>query len=329
MLPVLSTGWLAVGDGHELFYEFCGAEGATKNAVFLHGGPGSGFADGVKRFFADAGYRVLFFDQRGSKRSRPFASLENNTTAHLVADIEKLREHMGVPQWDLCMGGSWGSTLSLAYAEAHPDRVRALIMWGIFTVRRKEIDWFYSAGAGAAFIRPEAHEEYLAHLSEAERADPLKSYYARLTSADEGVRLAAARAFSKWEGQCSSLVPAAASVAAAEEPSFAISRSRIEAHYFVNAGFMEKDGQLIAEAHKLRGIPTVIVQGRYDTVCPCTTAYELHKAWPESRLIMTSAAGHASVDPQNDAVLRAAVRMFGGCPAGGEAAALASFAIDV
>lgn len=298
MLPVLSTGWLAVGDGHELFYEFCGAEGATKNAVFLHGGPGSGFADGVKRFFADAGYRVLFFDQRGSKRSRPFASLENNTTAHLVADIEKLREHMGVPHWDLCMGGSWGSTLSLAYAEAHPDRVRALIMWGIFTVRRKEIDWFYSAGAGAAFIRPEAHEEYLAHLSEAERADPLKSYYARLTSADEGIRvscmrawwacmlshapgqratalrsfscllvlmivvqLAAARAFSKWEGQCSSLVPAAASVAAAEEPSFAISRSRIEAHYFVNAGFMEKDGQLIAEAHKLRGIPTVIVQG--------------------------------------------------------------------
>lgn len=300
-LSVNSTGWLAVGDGHELFYEFCGAEGATKNAVFLHGGPGSGFTDSVKRFFAGAGYRVLFFDQRGSKRSRPFASLENNTTAHLIADIEKLREHVGVAAWDLCMGGSWGSTLSLAYAEAHPDRVRALIMWGIFTVRRKEIDWFYSAGAGAAFIRPEAHEEYLAHLTEAERADPLKSYYARLTSDDEGVRvslrhalagclfhqlpsssaqlyhstipvllapslciimqLAAARAFSKWEGQCSSLVPAASSVAAAEEPSFAISRSRIEAHFFVNGGFFERDGQLIGEAHKLRSIPAVIVQG--------------------------------------------------------------------
>ena len=286
------SGRLDVGDGHYVHWELCGNPDGIP-AVFLHGGPGGGCLPNHRRLFDPARYRVLLFDQRGCGRSLPRAELEANTTWHLVADIERLRMMIGVERW-LVLGGSWGSTLALAYAEAHPDRVSALVLRGIFTLRTAEIDWYYRGGAGWLF--PDKWEAFLAPLDEAERADPVASYRARLVHPDRAVRLEAARAWSIWEGETIHLLPAPETAAAFGEDEFALAFARIENHYFVHAGWMD-EGQLIRDAGRLRDIPGVIVQGRYDAATPPRTAWDLHRAWPEAAFHMIEDAGHAYDEP--------------------------------
>jgi proline iminopeptidase len=253
-------GWLEAGDGHRVHWELCGNP-AGKPAVFLHGGPGGGCSPDHRRLFDPARYRVLLFDQRGCGRSTPHASLEANTTWHLVADMERLRaEVLGVERW-LVFGGSWGSTLALAYAQTHPERVSELVLRGIFALRQAELRWYYQEGASWLF--PDKWERFLAPIPEAERGDLIAAYHRRLTHPDRAVRLEAARAWSLWEGETITLLPDAALSAHFARDEYALAFARIENHYFVNAGFME-EGQLIRDARRLRGIPGVIVQGRYD-----------------------------------------------------------------
>lgn len=286
-------GVLAVSPVHTLYYEQCGnPEGQA--VVFLHGGPGGGIVDLYRRFFDPAAYRIVLFDQRGSGRSTPHANLEDNTTWHLVQDIEKLREHLGIESW-MVFGGSWGSTLSLAYAEMHPERVRALALRGIFLCRPEEIRWFYQEGASAIF--PDVWEEYLRVIPEAERGDMLSAYHRRLTSEDEAVRLEAARAWSIWEGSTSKLFPDANLISHFGEEHLALALARIECHYFMNNAFFETDNYLIENVGKIRHIPAVIVQGRYDVVCPMMSAWELRRAWPEAELQIIPDAGHSATEP--------------------------------
>jgi len=268
------TGRLPVSGGHELYFEESGNP-AGKPVVFLHGGPGGGTEPRQRRFFHPERYRIVLFDQRGCGRSTPHAGLEANTTWHLVADIEALREHLGIARWQV-FGGSWGSTLALAYAEKHPERVTELVLRGIFLLRRQEIEWFYQRGASALY--PDAWETYRDHIPEAERGDLLAAYHRRLTSDDPAVRLAAAKAWSGWEGATSKLIPDAALQSHYEEDEVALAMARIEAHYFVNRGFLACDDQLLRDAGRIRGIPGVIVQGRYDVVCPAESAWALHRA---------------------------------------------------
>ncbi|HYN84153.1 MAG TPA: prolyl aminopeptidase [Pyrinomonadaceae bacterium] len=286
-------GTLRVSPVHEIYYEQCGNPDGTP-AVFLHGGPGGGIIPDYRRFFDPSAYRVVLFDQRGSGRSTPHASLEENTTWHLVEDIEKLREHLGVERW-LVFGGSWGSTLSLAYAQTHPSRARALVLRGIFLCRPKEIRWFYQEGASAIF--PDVWEEYVKVIPEAERGDFLTAYHRRLTSDDEAVRLEAARAWSVWEGSTSKLYPDPRLIEHFGEAHMALSLARIECHYFMNNAFFETDNHLIEQVGKIRDIPAVIVQGRYDVVCPAMSAWELHRAWPEAELRIIPDAGHSATEP--------------------------------
>lgn len=286
------TGTLDVGDGHLLYYERSGTPGA-KPAVFLHGGPGGGISPNHWRLFDPARYDVLLFDQRGCGRSTPHAGLEANTTWHLVADIERLRALMGVEQW-LVFGGSWGSALALAYAQTYPERASELVLRGIFTVRESELDWYYQFGASE--VHPEKWEAFLAPIPPEERGDLRAAYRRRLTGADEAVRLEAAQAWTLWEGRTLTLLPDAAMTTGFENPHFALAFARIENHYFVHGGWLE-EGQLIRDAHKLRGIPGTIVQGRYDMACPTRTAYELHKAWPEADFHLIEGAGHAYSEP--------------------------------
>ena len=288
------TGYLKVGGGHELYYEESGNPHG-KPAIFLHGGPGGGCMDRMRRFFNPEVYRIVLFDQRGSGKSRPHASLENNTTWDLVDDIEILRVALQVDRWQV-FGGSWGSTLALAYSQTHPGRVTELVLRGIFMLRKKEIDWFYQKGASELY--PDLWQHYLKPIPKRERHDLLHAYYKRLTGDDPDVRLQAAKAWSVWEGATSYLVPNDKIAAAFGAGDLALSLARIECHYFVNGGFMEEN-QLIKNIDKIRNIPAVIVQGRYDVVCPCISAWELSQAWPEADLRIVPDAGHAAFEPGN------------------------------
>jgi proline iminopeptidase len=299
-------GMLPVSPVHTLYYEQCGnPEG--RPVVFLHGGPGGGCTPDYRRFFDPASYRIVLFDQRGAGRSTPHASLEENTTWHLVSDIEHLREHLGVESW-VVFGGSWGSTLGLAYAQTHPARVRALILRGIFLCRPKEIRWFYQEGA--SWIYPDVWEQYRDVIPPEERGDMLAAYYRRLTSDDEAVRIEAARAWSVWEGSTSKLFPDANLIDHFGEPHFAIAFARIECHYFTHNAFFETDNYLVENVGKIRHIPAVIVQGRYDVVCPMTSAWELHRAWPEADLRVIPDAGHSALEPGTRSALVEAADRF-------------------
>jgi proline iminopeptidase len=299
------TGMLDTGEGHQIYWEFCGNP-QGKPAVFLHGGPGAGCSADHRRLFDPARYCVLLFDQRGCGRSKPHAHLENNTTWHLVADIERLRTLLGVEQW-VVFGGSWGSTLSLAYAETHPERVAALILRGIFTVRREELLWYYQEGASKLF--PDLWESYLEPIPESERGDLMAAYRKRLTGPDLQAQIDAARAWSLWEGQTITLLPDPAAKLKYGDGEYALAFARIENHYFVHDGWLE-EGQLIRDARKLKGIPGVIVQGRYDMACPAKTAWDLHRAWPEADFHMVEGAGHAYNEPGVLELLLAATDRF-------------------
>jgi len=287
------TRRLKVSPIHELYYEQVGNP-TGKPAVFLHGGPGGGMVSDYRRYFDPEIYRVVLFDQRGSGKSTPHASLEENTTWHLVSDIEQLREHLGIDTWQV-FGGSWGSTLALAYAERHPDRVAQVVLRGIFLCRPKEIQWFYQEGANAIF--PDVWEEYLKIIPETERADMVTAYYRRLTSEDDSVRLEAARAWSIWEGSTSKLFFDPSMIEKFADPEFALAFARIECHYFMNNAFFNSDNYLIENVEKIRHIPSVIVQGRYDVVCPLMSAWDLHRAWPEAQLHIIPDAGHSISEP--------------------------------
>lgn len=289
------TGRLEVDRIHELYFEESGNPNG-KPVVFLHGGPGGGTEPKHRRYFDPKTYRIVLFDQRGCGRSTPFASLEENTTWHLVDDIEKLREHLEIDRWQV-FGGSWGSTLALAYAEAHPSRVTELVLRGIFLLRRQEVRWFYQEGA--SFIFPDAWHDYEGHIPPAERGDLLRAYYARLTSPDPIVQRAAAKVWSVWEGRTSCLIPSPELVARTANDDFSLAFARIEAHYFVNDGWLTGGRELLAPENvdKIRKIPGVIVQGRYDVVCPMRSAWDLHVAWPEASLQIVPDAGHTASEP--------------------------------
>jgi proline iminopeptidase len=289
------AGRLRVSDVHDLYFEESGnPEG--KPVVFVHGGPGGGTEAKQRRFFDPARYRIILFDQRGCGKSTPHASLVDNTTWHLVADMEALRAYLGIERWQV-FGGSWGSTLALAYAQTHPERVTELVLRGIFLLRQLEIDWFYQRGASMLF--PDAWEEYLAPIPEAERADLLHAYHRRLTSDDPAVRQEAARAWSVWEGRTSCLAPDLELISRSAGDAFSLAFARIECHYFVNHGFFDGGRELLDPRNvaRIRAIPTVIVQGRYDVVCPMESAWALHRAWPEADLRIVADAGHAAMEP--------------------------------
>jgi len=289
------TGRLRVSDLHEIYFEESGNP-QGKPVVFVHGGPGGGTEPKQRRFFDPAAYRIVLFDQRGSGQSTPHGELRENTTWDLVADMERLREHLAIERWQV-FGGSWGSTLALAYAEAHPSRVSELVLRGIFLLRKQEIDWFYQRGADAMF--PDAWEDYLAPIPEAERGDLLHAYHRRLTSDDPVARQAAAKAWSVWEGRTSCLHVNEALIARTAGDTFALAFARIECHYFVNKGFFSTDTQLLDDTGKIRHIPTVIIQGRYDVVCPMESAWALHRAFPEADLRIVPDAGHSAFEPGN------------------------------
>jgi proline iminopeptidase len=286
------AGMLDVGDGHQVYWELCGTPGA-RPAVLLHGGPGAGLTPDVRRLFDPARYQVLLFDQRGCGRSTPRASLEANTTWHLVDDIERLRAMAGVDRWSV-VGGSWGSTLALAYAERHPERVTDLVLRGIFTVRREEIAWYYQEGA--SWLYPDLWEAFLAPIPADERSDMVAAYRRRLIHDDPVVRLEAARAWSLWEGQTITLLPDKQLRDHFGEDDFALAFARIENHYFVHDAFLES-GQLLRDVERVRHIPGVIVQGRYDLATPMRTAWDLHRAWPEADFHVVPDAGHAYDEP--------------------------------
>ncbi|MBB4040494.1 proline iminopeptidase [Microvirga flocculans] len=285
-------GMLDVGDGHRIYWELCGNPNG-KPVVFLHGGPGGGCTPTQRRLFDPEKYRILLFDQRGCGRSTPYASLEANTTWHLVADIERLRAMIGVDKW-MVFGGSWGSTLALAYAQTHPERVTELVVRGIFTLRRSELLWYYQEGA--SWIFPDKWEGFLAPIPEEERGDLMAAYRKRLTDPDPAVQASVARAWSLWEGETITLLHNQGYSDQFGDEHYAIAFARIENHYFVHGGWFEED-QLIRNAHRLKDIPGVIIQGRYDIATPPKTAWELHKAWPEAKFIMVPDAGHAVSEP--------------------------------
>jgi proline iminopeptidase len=297
------TGKLDVGDGHSLYWELCGNPDG-KPVVFLHGGPGGGSSPDHRRQFNPDKYKILVFDQRGCGKSTPYASLEHNTTWDLVEDLEKLRTEVAVVEKWQVFGGSWGSTLALAYAETYPERVTELVLRGIFLFDQFEIDWMYSEG-GASQIYPDKFEEFIALIPEAERGNLVEAYRKRLTSNDQQEQLAAAKAWSKWEGDIVTLLPSPSTIEHFTSPEIAIAVSRIENHYMANNGWLE-EGQLLEGAKKLKGIPGVIVQGRHDTCTPPIAAWRLKQAWPEVELNIIPDAGHLFNEPGNlDALVRA------------------------
>jgi len=306
-IEVRRSGMLAVTELHTIYWEESGNPSGVP-VVFVHGGPGAGTEPAHRRFFDPAVYRIVLFDQRGSGRSTPHAELRENTTWHLVADMERIREMLEIDRW-VVFGGSWGSTLALAYAQSHPDRVLGLLLRGIFLLRTAEIDWFYQEGA--SWLYPDAWEDYLAAIPGEERHDLVAAYYRRLTSSDPAVRQAAARAWSVWEGRTSKLLPSEDMVNRYGEDEFALAFARIECHYFVHRGFFTRDDQLLADVGRIRHIPAVIVQGRYDVVCPLRSAWDLHRAWPEAELTIVPDAGHSAFEPGIEACLVAAANRFG------------------
>jgi proline iminopeptidase len=302
------THRLKVSDIHELYIEEAGNP-SGQPVVFLHGGPGAGLSDKYRRFFDPNHYRVILFDQRGSGKSTPHASLEKNTTWDLVEDIEKIRKFFSISRW-LVFGGSWGSTLGLAYAEAHPQVVTGLILRGIFLCRPEEIDWFYQEGCDLIF--PDLWEEFVSVIPPEERHEMIAAYYRRLTSPDPAISVPAARAWSMWEGSTVHLLPNKETLDEFEEEHMAVSLARIECHYFINNCWFTEEDQLVRNAHKLRHIPAVIVHGRYDVVCPVKNAWDLHKAWPEADLKIIPDAGHAADEPGNLNALIEATEKFKG-----------------
>lgn len=303
-------GMLLVGDGQRIAWEVSGnPEG--KPVVFLHGGPGAGCAPWQRRFFDPEKYRIVLFDQRGCGRSVPHASdpeadLRFNTTAHLIADIELLRKNLGIERWQV-FGGSWGSALALAYAQAHPDAVTELVLRGVFTLRRMELEWFYEGGAAALF--PDLWEEFIAPIPVLERNHMIEAYHRRLFDPDPAVHVPAARAWSKWEGSTITLRPDADTIDRMTADATAVAFARIENHYFVNRGWWA-EGQLIAGIAAIRHIPAVIVQGRYDVCTPMMTAWDLHRAWPEAEFVVVDDAGHAASEPGIQQSLRDATDLF-------------------
>jgi proline iminopeptidase len=301
------TGFLDTGDGHSIYWERVGTKGA-KPAVFLHGGPGGGISPSHRRLFDPVLYDVILFDQRGCGKSTPHASLENNTTWHLVSDIEKLREMIGVEKW-LVFGGSWGSTLALAYAETHPTCVSELVVRGIYTLTKAELDWYYQFGVSEMF--PDKWEKFLAPIPESERHQMMAAYRKRLVGDDKTAQIEAALAWSLWEGQTITLLPEPATSDKFGEDEFALAFARIENHYFVHAGWMD-EGQLLRDAHKLADIDGVIIHGRYDMPCPAKYAWALHKAWPRAEFHLIEGAGHAYSEPGIlDQLIRATDRFAG------------------
>ncbi|MBV9517255.1 MAG: prolyl aminopeptidase [Hyphomicrobiales bacterium] len=286
------SGMLDVGDGHSIYFERSGEPGG-KPAVFLHGGPGGGLSPNHRRLFDPERYDLMLFDQRGCGRSTPHAGLEMNSTWHLVADIERLREVAGVEKW-LVFGGSWGSTLALAYAETHPARVSELVLRGIYTVSRAELSWYYQFGVSEMF--PDKWERFQAPIPEAERGDMIAAYRKRLTSDDLATQIEAAKAWSVWEGETITLLPDPHLSASHDDAHFALAFARLENHYFVHHCWLE-EGQLLRDAHRIRGIPGTIIHGRYDMPCPARCAYALHKAWPEADFHLIEGAGHAYSEP--------------------------------
>lgn len=283
------TGYLKVSQLHEIYFEQCGNPNGEP-VIFLHGGPGGGLQDNYRRYFDPKRYHIILFDQRGCGKSKPFAELRENTTWDLVADIEKIREELSISKWAV-FGGSWGSTLALAYAQSHPDSVSALYLRGIFMLRKKELRWFYQEGA--SFLYPDAWEKYIAPIPEEERDDFISAFYKRLTSEDQSIRSEAAKAWAVWEASTSKIFPDTEMISKFSGDKFSEAFARIECHYFINGGFLESENQLLDNVDKIRHIPTVIVQGRYDIVCPPQTAWELHKKWPEAEFIMVQDAGHS------------------------------------
>ncbi|ODS00071.1 proline iminopeptidase [Methyloceanibacter methanicus] len=302
------SGRLKVSGGHELHFEECGSP-VGKPVVVLHGGPGAGVAPVMRRFHDPRLYRIVLFDQRGCGRSLPHAAIEHNTTWDLVADMEALRAHLDIETWQV-FGGSWGSALALAYAQTHPDRVRELILRGIFLMRRSELDWFYRDGCNWLF--PEAFAEFTRAIPENERGDLIGAYYKRLTSPDEDVRLAAARAWTAWEGRTLSLLPDHDRERHLTADYYALALARIECHYVVHGGFFEDDGQLLCNADRLSAIPGTIVHGRYDVVTPMKNAFDLANAWPAAELRVVPDAGHAMTEPGIVHALIAATRTYAG-----------------
>ena len=303
------SGHLDVGDGHNLYWELSGNP-AGKPAVFLHGGPGGGSSPDHRRQFDPERYNILVFDQRGCGKSTPYASLDANTTPHLVADIERLREMAGIDRW-LVFGGSWGSTLSLAYAQAHPERVTELVLRGIFLFDQYEVDWLYKEG-GASSVYPDQWDEFVALVPESERGDLVEAYRRRLTSDDPQEQLRAAQAWSAWEGSTVTLLPSKATIEHFTSPEIAIAIARIENHYMANGGWLA-EGELLRGADKLRGIPGVIVQGRHDTCTPPRAAWKLKKAWPEVDLQIIPDGGHLYNEPGIlDGLIRATDRFAAG-----------------
>jgi proline iminopeptidase len=287
------NGHLRVSSLHEIYFEESGNPDG-KPVVFVHGGPGGGTEPKQRQFFDPSAYRIVLFDQRGCGQSRPHASLEENTTWHLVADMERLREHLKIDKWQV-FGGSWGSTLALAYAQTHPSCVSELILRGIFLLRKQEIDWFYQRGTSALF--PDAWEDYEKPIPQAERGDMVRAYYKRLTSDDPVVRQEAARAWSVWEAGTSNFYVKPEVVAKMSDDAFSLAFARIECHYFVNDGWLTGDKALLKNIDQIRNIPGVIVQGRYDVVCPMESAWALHRAWPEADLRIVADAGHSAFEP--------------------------------
>ncbi|NYT64108.1 prolyl aminopeptidase [Alcaligenaceae bacterium] len=301
-----ADGFLNTEDGHRVYWELCGNP-AGKPAIFLHGGPGGGCSAVHRQLFNPERYKVLLFDQRGCGRSTPHASLENNTTQHLIHDMERLRTEVLQADKMLVFGGSWGSTLALAYAQTYPRQASEIIVRGIFTVRQEELRWFYQEGASRLF--PDHWEGYLAPIPENERHDLISAYHRRLTSDDRKVQLAAAQAWTQWESHTITLLPSAAHQQAHAADDAALAFARIENHYFMNQGFME-EGQLLRNAHLLHGIPGVIIQGRYDACTPAKTAWDLHNAWPQAEFHLVDDAGHAFDEPGILAKLLAATDKF-------------------
>jgi proline iminopeptidase len=284
---------LKVSDIHQIYVEECGNPNGQP-VVFFHGGPGAGLTKKHRRFFDPAHYRIILFDQRGAGKSTPFAELRENTTWDLVEDIEKIRKHLGISRW-LVFGGSWGSTLALAYAETYSEKVTGLITRGIFLIRKKEVDWFYQEGCD--FLFPELFQDYVKPIPKDERSNMMAAYYKRLTSSDPETQLEAAKAWSTWEGSTLKLLPDQDAITAFGSDRMSLSLARIECHYFINNGFFPTDNYLIENVHKISKIPGVIVHGRYDVVCPISAAWDLHQAWPSPRFVIVPDAGHAADEP--------------------------------
>ena len=300
------SGFLNV-DEHQVYFEQCGNPNG-KPAIFLHGGPGGGGSEDVRRFFNPDLYRIVVFDQRGCGRSKPHGCLKNNTTWDLVSDIENLRNKLGIEKW-LVFGGSWGSTLSLAYAQAHPGSVSEIVLRGIFLLRKEELHWFYQDGASRIF--PEAWSGFLEIIDEDKRDNLMSAYHKIFTSDDKQKRLIAAIAWSRWEAATSSLSYKPSLVEEFSDPEFALAFALIENHYFINKGWFETENQLIENIDKIRSIPSVIVQGRYDVVCPMKTAWELSEAWPEAEMIIAPSSGHTAFEKEITHALISATNKFG------------------